>query len=57
VGTGGVQTPLLHGVDIMLALRDPGYAERATYGLNDKQMSEVSSAVMAASRGGLTNLR
>ena len=57
VGTGGVQTPLLHGVDIMLALRDPGYAERATYGLNDKQISEVSSAVMAASRGGLTNLR
>lgn len=57
VGTGGVQTPLLHGVDIMLALRDDGYAERVTYGLNDKQLSEVDSALKAASRGGLTNLR
>lgn len=57
VGTGGVQSPLMHGVDISLALRDPGYAERVTYGLNDKQLAEVNSALIAAAQGGLTNLR
>ena len=45
LSSGGIQTPLVHGVDIAYALKDDGYSERVSRKLTDSQRAEVAAAM------------
>lgn len=55
VSSAASARPLVHGVDIDLAISDPSYAAKVSKSLSDEKRSEVVKAILE--RSGMTNSR